>query len=120
MPPVKKHPMQPIVLDDKGTPRFQGNAIIEWLFQCGHLDVHTIAMLVHEGKFDVADQRQLAQLLGYSVSGYADLSYADCGEVALADAEAAKLFARKSVAPPALDNLPPDGTTHDPKAKFCQ
>jgi len=84
LPPVVPHPMQPIILSCRpvdglaGTIRFQRNAIVEWLLgeaSAGRrVDMNTIAL---QG-FDDEDARQFAQLIGYSVSGYGDLSYAQC------------------------------------------
>lgn len=75
-----KHPMQAIVLKD-GIARFQSNAIIEHLFDTGALDLNKIATM----GFSNEDHMQLAQLLGYSVSGFVDLSYADPLVVRVAD-----------------------------------
>jgi hypothetical protein len=78
---VSKHPMQPIALDERGVARFKENAIIQWLFETGKLNLNEIALM----RFDDEDRMQLAQLLGYSVSGFGDLSYADPEVVAAAD-----------------------------------
>ena len=62
------HPMQQIRLDD-GQPRFRENALVRKL-----LNSYGMNNLVGEGSRE--DWAQLAQLIGYSVSGYGDLSYA--------------------------------------------
>jgi hypothetical protein len=54
-----------------GVKRFKSNAIVRWLLDDGPFDLNRIAVR----GFDVEDQRQFAQLIGYSVSGYQDLSY---------------------------------------------
>jgi hypothetical protein len=69
------HPMQPVVLASDGVIRFHPNAIINYLFETGALDLNTIAIMAGRGRFSEQDQMQIAQLLGYSVSGYGDLSY---------------------------------------------
>jgi hypothetical protein len=76
---MKKHPMQPLERDEHGTIRFKANKIVEWLVDKHPQVLNEIAAIAH-GRGPVApfsdeDQRQLAQLLGYSLSGYADLSY---------------------------------------------
>ena len=67
-----KHPMQPIGYDQNNIVRFKANSVIQWLFDEGKLDLNQMAIK----RFPIEDQRQIAQLLGYSVCGYCDLSYA--------------------------------------------
>ena len=72
-----KHPMQPIYLDksvgnESGVIRFQSNGIIRYLCDTGKIDLNALALI----PFDDDDRMQLAQLLGYSVSGFGDLDYA--------------------------------------------
>lgn len=81
------HPMQPLVRDKNGTVRFKANKIIEWLFESSRLDLNMIATM----GFSDEDNMQIAQLLGYSVSGFGDLSYADPKVVAAADKRAEKM-----------------------------
>lgn len=64
------HPIQPIVTAPDGRLRFKGNAIIDHLFNTGKLDLNEIACM----GFPQEDRRQIAQLLGYSVSGYGELT----------------------------------------------
>jgi hypothetical protein len=68
--------MQPVILvaaaDERGAHvRFKANTIVSWLVEQDHIDLNRCAML----EFEREDHEQLAQLIGYSVSGYADLSY---------------------------------------------
>lgn len=65
------HPMQPVVLDATGVVRFKGNEIVRVLLDEGGIDLNKIAMR----KFSAEDREQFAQLIGYSVSGYHELSY---------------------------------------------
>jgi len=51
--------------------RFKRNLIIDYLFKAGILDLNKIGIM----QFPQEDQEQLAQLLGYSVSGFGDLSF---------------------------------------------
>lgn len=68
------HPIQPIYTDDFGTIRFQKNAIVRHL-----LDTHPSCTLNQIATMDFSkqDRQQLAQLIGYSLSGYSTLSYVD-------------------------------------------
>lgn len=67
-------PMQPIVLDPHGTPRFRQNALVRYLLdQPGGQTLNDLARLPN---IPMEDWAQLAQLIGYSVSGYGELSYA--------------------------------------------
>lgn len=79
------HPIQPVIRAADGVIRFKANAIIEWLFETQRLDLNEIAVRAARGQFGQEDQMQLAQLLGYPVSGYGDLSYASEESVAAAD-----------------------------------
>lgn len=75
------HPMQPIVLASDGVIRFRRNEIVRWLVDTKRLDLNDLARL----DFSDDDQMQLMQLLGYSVSGYGDLSCASKKSVRKAD-----------------------------------
>ncbi|MCA7900711.1 hypothetical protein LGM39_15130 [Burkholderia cepacia] len=68
---LTKNPMQPIITDRIGTLRFKENAIVRYLLDNGGIDMNKLAML----EFTDADREQFAQLIGYSVSGYGELSY---------------------------------------------
>lgn len=61
-----RHPTQPIA---RG--RFKGNAIVRYLLDAGPFDLDHLAML----PFSNADRQQFAQLIGYSLDGYGELSY---------------------------------------------
>lgn len=76
----KEHPMQPLVWD--GTIiRFKRNPIVKYILDNGSIDLNMIAHL----DFKREDQEQFAQLIGYSVSAFGDLSYARKTIVAKAD-----------------------------------
>ena len=64
-------PMQPIMLDLHGTPRFKKNAIVSHLLDRGSLTMNDIA----RQEFSDEDRMQFAQLIGYSTCGYGELSY---------------------------------------------
>jgi hypothetical protein len=69
---VKPHPQQQFITDGNGVKRFRQNAIVRRLVDEAKDGMNYIAT------FDAPreDHAQLAQLVGYSVSGYFDLSYA--------------------------------------------
>jgi len=85
----KKHPRQKIHLVKDGVPRFVQNDIVLWLLEAGPYDLNQIACLPN---VDWEDREQFAQLIGYSVSGFGDLSYADVDTVTLADSDARRLL----------------------------
>ena len=93
--PRKRHPMQKIVKTDSGVVRFRENHIVSALLEeCtkrGGLDLNKIAIGVATGRFNIEDQIQFAQLIGYSVSGFGDLSYAPRDMVLRADKKAEAL-----------------------------
>lgn len=66
-----KHPMQPIVLDRSGTARFKENNIVRFLLDAGPYDLNKLALMPWSDE----DREQLAQLIGYSVSGFGELGY---------------------------------------------
>lgn len=87
----RSQPMQPIEWDGKGVIRFQDNKIISMLYEAGVFDLNAIAVQCIEKKIPRADQMQFWQMLGYSVSGFGDLSFATKEMVAAADEIAAQL-----------------------------
>jgi len=82
--------MQPIELDRDGTPRFKENAIVRWLVDSARVNLNDIR--VH--RFPIEDVEQFWQLLGYSVSGYGELSFTRDETVAEADRIAEALLAK--------------------------
>jgi len=83
-----KHPIQPLAKDKQGVMRFKENAIVRHLLDNGGIDLNKLAML----DFSKDDRIQFAQLIGYSLSGFAELSYVDNESY-----EAAELMSRKKV-----------------------
>jgi hypothetical protein len=90
-----KHPFQPIVFDQYGVARFQKNELLDWLQKAGVIDLNEIAVLCHEKKFSDDDQAQLAQLIGYSVSGWGSLSFVTPEDCELADGLVEQLVAAR-------------------------
>ena len=66
-----RHPIQPLYKDEQGVVRFKENAIVRYLLDNGGIDLNAIACV----PFDQNDQEQFAQLIGYSLSGFSELSY---------------------------------------------
>jgi hypothetical protein len=67
-----KNPIQPLVEDANGVLRFKDNAIVRHL-----LDTHPACDMnrLAAWNFTDDDRQQFAQLIGYSLSGYGELSY---------------------------------------------
>lgn len=89
-----KHPMQPIVLVD-GVARFHRNRIVERLLDIlkgKGIGLNEIAVMFDRLGADNDDYQQLMQLIGYSVSGYGDLSSHDPAILAEADFEVEKML----------------------------
>lgn len=88
-------PMQPIGWSD-GVIRFKPNPIIvamlEELSERGRVDLNTIRLWVTGGRATVDDLVQFVQLLGYSISGMADLDYIPHHTLVEIDREADKVW----------------------------
>lgn len=94
------HPMQPVVWVDDVI-RFRENAIVRYLLDHGGIDLNRLASMPGEsdtygGAFSPEDWQQFAQLIGYSISGYGDLSYVTDESYAAADKAADVLRAARS------------------------
>ena len=72
---VSDHPIQPVEDDGTGVHRFKANKIVRYLIdlttQRGICDMNALAIM----PFSAEDRMQFAQLIGYSVCGYHELSY---------------------------------------------
>jgi hypothetical protein len=67
-----KHPIQPSIVDGNGVRRFKPNKIVRYLLDAGGINMNMLAAM----PFDQNDREQFAQLIGYTLSGFSDLSYA--------------------------------------------
>ena len=67
----KQHPIQPLEKDPNGVLRFKENKIVRFLLDNGGYDMNQIATM----SFSKEDREQFAQLIGYSLCGFGDLSY---------------------------------------------
>jgi hypothetical protein len=72
---VSQHPLQQIYLDKNGAKRFRENKIVDHLLKiCTEnqtCSLNTLAAMA----FSQNDREQFAQLIGYSLAGFAELSY---------------------------------------------
>ena len=66
-------PLQPLYIDTHGVPRFVENRIVRYLVDQLPGGLNALAAL----PFSAAERMQLAQLIGYSLSGFGELSYVD-------------------------------------------
>ena len=83
--------MQPVEMADDGVIRFKANKIIRWLYNLPKdrpiPDLNEISIIAQTSGWE-DDMVQFWQLLGYSVSGYGDLSFVPPEIIERADAEA--------------------------------
>lgn len=109
-----KHPMQPVYTDEHGVPRFKDNAIIRFIVDNAAECVHPGAPRIdpdtgrpfHQGRLDLGklammdfpqeDREQFAQLMGYSIGGYHELSYVSDESAAAASKLADELGIRRA------------------------
>ena len=70
---AKHHPMQPLIVDSNKVVRFKSNSIVRFLLDNSSYDMNALAAM----DFSSENWIQFAQLIGYSVSGFCDLSYVD-------------------------------------------
>jgi len=78
-----RHPDQNIYTDKHGTHRFEQNKIVRYLVDALPGGLNSLAIMPFSNK----DRRQLAQLIGYSIDGWADLSYVRSKDTERVDAE---------------------------------
>jgi hypothetical protein len=71
---MSRQPLQPLELDAHGVLRFKANAIVNKLLEHGTrtgLGLNELGVM----DFTQDDREQFAQLIGYSLAGFSDLSY---------------------------------------------
>ncbi|MDC6536606.1 hypothetical protein LN429_15990 [Pseudomonas syringae] len=74
------HPIQPLEADEQHSFRFKENKIVTYLLDHGGIDMNALAML----DFSAEDREQFAQLIGYPLAGFRELSYARADTLAVA------------------------------------
>ena len=87
-----KNPIQPIVKDSRGVYRFKENSLVRYLLENGGIDMNHLAGV----KASQTDKEQFAMLIGYSVSGFSDLSYASDETAFKADAIVERMINEKN------------------------
>lgn len=84
------HPVQPVEDDGNDVIRFKDNKIVRHLLDNGGIDMNQLARL----DFSREDRVQFAQLIGYSVSGFSELSYVSDEDYAKAASAADVIWER--------------------------
>lgn len=64
-------PIQPLEVDPHGCLRFKENKIVRYLLDNGGIDLNQLACI----DFPNEDREQFSQLIGYSLSGFGELSH---------------------------------------------
>jgi len=90
-----EHPMQPLVWD-KNVIRFKRNGIVRFLLDNGSFDMNKLWLMLGSDIFSIEDMEQFYQLIGYSASGFGEISGFREKTVVKADELAAEM--RKTVA----------------------
>jgi hypothetical protein len=83
--------MQPIEVAADGNIRFRQNAIVNWLWESGKVSLNEILAVASDRSMPIEDIEQFWQMLGYSVSGFGDLSFVRPETVEAADKIAAAI-----------------------------
>lgn len=82
-----KHPIQNLYIDEHRIIRFKKNEIVCFLLDNGKFDLNNLSMM----NFSKEDWEQFMQLIGYSLSGFAELSTVTDKTYYRADRKAKKL-----------------------------
>lgn len=87
-----KHPCQPVELKPNGVAYFKENAIVRAFLEAAR-EGRTLNLndTLGDGKFSEEDQVQFAQLIGYSVSGWKDLTFVKSKDRLRADNQVKKM-----------------------------
>jgi hypothetical protein len=103
MPPPP-HPMQPIVLDERGVVRFRANKAVRWMLEQGRqgkrFDLNDL--VIGDAATD-DDLAQLWQLIGHSVVSYGELDFVSDELCERADEAAERLKAAPSERAPQIN-----------------
>lgn len=91
--------------------RFRANPLVRYLLDAGGLTMNHLAALPG---IDAEDRAQFAQLIGYSVSGFGDLSYVSGELFAQADEEVVALKLRYPTDPKRSVRTRPPPASHEP------
>lgn len=104
MTPMREHPMQPLQEDAHGVLRFRENKLVRALLDHGQRTGFGPNELARLDGIPPEDRMQLAQLIGYSLSGYGSLGYvsdesyvAACATKEMPEAEARAFALRQKL-----------------------
>ena len=86
MSDAKQHPLQPLYEDADGDLRFKENKIVSFLLNAGPFDMKQLTLM----PFSQEDWEQFTQLIGYSLSGFGELSCVSSETYERAEAAARK------------------------------
>lgn len=103
----KRPPMQPVVTAEDGYVRFQANRAVVALLDAAGKHGLDLNWLARQDDIPRSDYEQFAQLIGYSVTGFGELSYVS--DAAYEKAE--KRLEKLSKEPVAVDPITPSPTT---------
>lgn len=108
-PSLPPHPVQPIHMV-RGVARFRQNSIVKHLLNsgAGPFNLNDLARGEAEGRWSPGDYTQFIQLIGYSVSGYAELSTSPPEIVEAAHAEVERLLGGENKGPARRDSVVTD------------
>jgi len=84
---MPEHPMQPFVRDDRGVVRFKENKAVKAMLEVCRQHGFSLNEIA-TGGFSKDDMSQLSQLIGYSLSGFHELSHVTDATARRATAEA--------------------------------
>jgi hypothetical protein len=96
----RKHPIQPVALDEDGVPRFVKNRIVRFLLDQYEPGLNDLANRFCNSKdedlnrSDLADWEQLLMLIGYTISGFGSHDI-DRRTIAIVDRKTEALLARR-------------------------
>lgn len=94
--------MQPVVWDGAGVLRFQENPIVRYLLDeatAKGLDLNFLHRQSKAQRWEKSDWEQFVQLIGYSISGFGELSYVTDRTYGKAEAKAESLLKRHPTDP---------------------
>lgn len=90
--PSDDYPVQPVIVDPHGIHRFQENRIVRDLLTHASRQGFDLNAIACKREYNIREHQQLAQLIGYSVCGYMDLSYVDPHAADIAEEQEEKLY----------------------------
>ena len=62
-------------IDKKGVERYKGNKVVEYLLDCGGIDLNQIWCLAGKNVFSRKDMKEFYKLLSFSIDGFNDIDF---------------------------------------------